>query len=430
MQDLNTFNDGLCDFIAASPTPFHAVATMARRLNEAGFQPLDEADDWSLSPGKYYVTRNGSSLVAFNLSDAPIERGWRMVGAHTDSPCLRVKPNPDMIVGEYYQLGVEIYGGVLLNPWFDRDLSLAGRVYYRSGNGQLAHALIDFRRPVAVVPNLAIHLDREANTNRTVNKQLHMPPILMTAGKVQGDFRQLLKQRLLEENPQADVQDVLDYELSFYDCQRPATVGLHNEFIAAARLDNLLSCYTGLRALVDGDNDENCLLVANDHEEVGSVSAVGAQGPMLESVLERLCGGRVQRDRAVLRSMMISADNAHGVHPNYVDKHDTNHGPIINRGPVIKVNANQRYATNSQTSSVFRAVCQQDNIPVQSFVVRADMGCGSTIGPATAAELGIPTLDIGVPTFAMHSIRELAGTDDAHYLYRALIAFNRLQSVA
>jgi aspartyl aminopeptidase len=423
MQD-SEFVDGLLDFIQASPTPFHAVEQMSSRLDDAGFQQLKEADAWQCSnPGKYYVTRNDSSIIAFTLVGDFAELGFRMVGAHTDSPCLKVKPNPEIIKESYLQLGVEVYGGALLNPWFDRDLSLAGRVSYVTENGEVSNALIDFKKPVAVIPSLAIHLDRKANEKRTVNKQQHMPPILMKMPNDNSgtpDFREMLLRLLLKQHPNSSAEKVLDYELSFYDVQPPAVIGLHQDFIASARLDNLLSCYTGLLSLLKAGEKQNCLLVCNDHEEVGSMSAAGAHGQFLRSVLERLCSTPEELARAIDQSMMISADNAHGIHPNNADKHDSNHGPVLNQGPVIKVNANQRYASNSETSAAFRYICDEADVPVQSFVVRTDMACGSTIGPITASEIGVRTLDVGVPTFAMHSIRELAGRWDGYYLYRAL----------
>jgi aspartyl aminopeptidase len=423
MQD-SEFVDGLLSFIKASPTPFHAVEQMSSKLEDAGFQCLKEADAWQCSnPGKYYVTRNDSSIIAFTLGGDLAEQGFRMVGAHTDSPCLKVKPNPEIIKESYLQLGVEVYGGVLLNPWFDRDLSLAGRVSYVTKNGDMDNALINFEKPVAVIPSLAIHLDRDANEKRKVNKQQHIPPILMKMPNDNSgtpDFREMLLRILLKQHPESSAEKVLEYELSFYDVQAPAVIGLHQDFIASARLDNLLSCYTGLMSLLSADENQNCLLVCNDHEEVGSMSAAGAQGQFLRCVLERLCSTPEELARAIDQSMMISADNAHGIHPNYADKHDSNHGPVLNQGPVIKVNANQRYASNSETSAAFRYICEEADVPVQAFVVRTDMACGSTIGPITASEIGVRTLDVGVPTFAMHSIRELAGRWDGYYLYRAL----------
>lgn len=422
------FNRQLCDFLSVATTPFHAVAEMARQLQAGGYTALAEDAPWDLQGGgKYYVTRNGSSIVAFVVGReaGPVE-GMRMVGAHTDSPCLMVKPVPERVRQGYFQLGVEVYGGVLLNPWFDRDLSLAGRVSYQCRDGQLRTGLIDYRDPIAVIPSLAIHLDREANTNRSINPQKDILPILgQLSADDKADFRNLLKQRLVQEHPDCPVQEVLDYELNFYDSQKPAVIGLEGEFIASARLDNLLSCFTGLQALLQADDAVSSLLVCNDHEEVGSLSAAGAQGPLLSSVLERLAGG-VQAYAALTgRSMMISADNAHGIHPNYADRHDDNHGPVLNRGPVIKVNANQRYASNSETAGLYRMLAAEEEVPVQSFVVRTDMACGSTIGPITAGATGIRTLDIGVPQFGMHSVRELAGTRDAWDLCRLLKRYYR-----
>lgn len=419
------FNEDLMAFLAASPTPFHAVDTMASRLLQVGFQRLEEADDWQLTPGgRYFVTRNESSIIAFIYGKQDLATaGVRMVGAHTDSPCLKVKPHPELVRQGYFQLGVEVYGGALLNPWFDRDLSLAGRVSYRDTQGALKSCLINFEKPIAIIPSLAIHLDREANNQRSINPQQHIPPVLMQVTEdAKPDFREVLKQHLSQQAIN-DVDKVLDYELSFYDVQPPALVGLEQNFLASARLDNLLSCYIGLQSLLNADGEQSCLLVCNDHEEVGSASACGAQGPMLEQLLARWIPDAQQRLRAIDRSMMISADNAHAIHPNYADKHDSNHGPQINAGPVIKVNANQRYATNSETSAVFRNLCDKVDVPVQAFVTRTDLACGSTIGPITASEVGVKTLDIGVPTFAMHSCRELGGVEDSYNLNRVLSAF-------
>ena len=343
------------------------------------------------------------------------------MGAHTDSPCLKVKPQPESHGNGYLQLGVEVYGGALLNPWFDRDLSLAGRVSYLDRNGALARGLVDFKEPVAVIPSLAIHLDREANENHSVNAQTCLPPVLGRQGE-DFDLKTLLRQRL-EADAGAEVGQVLDHELVLYDTQRPALVGLGREFIASARLDNLLSCFVGLRALLEARGDAGALLVCNDHEEVGSTTAAGARGPMLTQMLERLLPAPEDRNRALSRSMLISVDNAHGLHPNFADRHDGNHGPLLNGGPVIKVNANQRYATNSETAAAFRRLAAEEGVRVQTFVVRSDMACGSTIGPLAAAETGIRTVDVGVPQWAMHSVRELAGAVDAFNLSRVLRRF-------
>jgi len=427
-MDSKVFNQGLLDFLAASPTPFHAVESMLKIFTEHDFKHLKEQDAWNLEPGKYVVTRNDSSIIAFVLAsdknDVIARSGIRMVGAHTDSPALRVKPNPDIEKKGYLNLGVEVYGGVLLNPWFDRDLSLAGRITYTDDTQTICSTLINFETPIASIPSLAIHLDREANSSKTVNPQTDLPPLLMKQSKTSTlkTFNQVL-QRQLKQSKDISSDKILGYELSFYDTQKPAIVGLEQEFINSARLDNLLSCYVGMKALVESDGSQFCLLVCNDHEEVGSASAEGAEGPFLKSVLERTIPDAETRFRAIAASMLISTDNAHGIHPNFSDKHDANHGPILNEGPVIKINTNQRYATNSETAGFYRHLCEKNNIPCQTFVVRTDMGCGSTIGPITAKEIGVKTIDVGVPTFAMHSIREMAGTEDALHLNLSLKAF-------
>ena len=423
------FNPGLLEFISSSPTPFHAVAGMVAMLESAGFARLQERDDWKLAAGRYYVCRNDSSLIAFQIPEGGLSQAaMALVGAHTDSPCLKVKPNPVVNKQGYFQLGVEVYGGALLNPWFDRDLSLAGRVSYQSGNGVIESALIDFKKAIAVIPSLAIHLDREANKKRSINSQVDIVPVLFQAGgdkDKQVDFKSILAAQLKTQQAGADIQaeSILSYELYFYDTQQPAFTGLHEDFISAARLDNLLSCHVGLRALLDAKGDTARLLVCNDHEEVGSTSACGAQGPFLKSVLQRLTGDPQQLAQLLDRSLMISCDNAHAIHPNFSDRHDGNHGPRLNQGPVIKTNANQRYATSSETAAAFKQFCQQAGVPHQEFVTRSDMACGSTIGPLTAAEIGVKTVDVGVPQFAMHSIRETCGSKDPYYLYQVLKQF-------
>ncbi len=411
-EDINT---GLLGFLSRSPTPFHATRALAEQLAAAGFEELSEDEEWAVRPGgRYYTVRNGSSIIAFALgADIRQRSGIRMLGAHTDSPCLMVRPNPESHRFGYLQLGVEVYGGALLNPWFDRDLSLAGRVVVRDARGQLHARLVDLRRPVAVIPSLAIHLDRDANRQRSINPETDIHPLLgrLAEGNGQG-LRALLSNEL-----GVSADQVLDYELCFYDTQAPALIGLESEFIASARLDNLLSCYLGMRALIEAESEETRLLVCSDHEEVGSGSTSGAQGPFLESVLMRLLPDPADRSRALAASLLLSTDNAHGIHPNFPARHDANHGPLLNQGPVLKINHNQRYATNSLTASRVREWAREAGVPLQHFVARNDMGCGSTIGPITATRLGVPTLDLGVPTFAMHSIRELAGAADTAALF-------------
>jgi len=309
---------------------------------------------------------------------------------------------------------------MLLAPWFDRDLSLAGRVSYLDKKGEIKGKLIDFKRAIASVPSLAIHLDRNINENRTINKQKEMPPLL--ANFNQGmNFKDILSKELKDQKQNEGVTEILDFEMYFYDTQGPSTYGLNEEFLASARLDNLLSCYIGLMSIIDSKDGSNAVLVCNDHEEVGSESYVGAAGPFLKSVLERVSGPDFTM--SIAKSTMISCDNAHAVHPNYSEKHDENHGPLMNQGPVIKINSNQRYATNGDTSAIFSYLCNKAKVPFQKFVTRADMACGSTIGPITSTLIGLKTVDVGIPQLAMHSIREVCGAKDPQYLYNVLVEF-------
>lgn len=425
------FTDSLLQFIAASPTSFHAVRNIAQYLTAEGFRELQDQQNWGpLSPCGYFVQRNDSSLIAFRLSSKGLSDPiMRMAGAHTDSPAMKIKPRPARVSHSLLQLGVETYGGALLAPWFDRDLSIAGRVTWQAQDGRIHTSLIDFARPVAVIPSLAIHLDREANERKPLNRQTDMMPILMQAsGDEPPDLNDLLARQLSREHQGVTDPVILDHDLFLYDRQEPARVGIGNEFISGARLDNLLSCFTLIRGLAGVDGDRNCLVVLSDHEEIGSQSFNGARGNFLRSVLKRLIPDRERRHRCMSRSLFISADNAHAVHPNFADRHDPEHLPKMNGGPVIKYNAGQRYATSCRTAAFFRTLAARAAVPVQEFVMRSDLACGSTIGPITAGEAGVQTVDVGVPSLAMHSIRELAGRDDAWHLFKVLQTFFSLDT--
>jgi aspartyl aminopeptidase len=416
---LSDFNQSLLNFLQASPTPFHATDSMASILLSAGYTELFEDQSWNLKEqAGYFIRRNDSSIIAIWLADK--SQALRLLGAHTDSPCLKVKPNANLTGKGYFQLGVEVYGGALLAPWFDRDLSLAGRVHARI-DGKIESVMVNFERAIATVPSLAIHLDRDVNTSRSINPQTQLPPVLSIMGENKQDLNSILMAEVRKQHE--SVESILEYELFFYDTQPAAIIGLENEFIASARLDNLLSCYVGLQALLSAESNQNKLLICTDHEEVGSISACGAQGAFLQQLIERVWPDNEERNRILAGSLMISVDNAHAIHPNYSDRHDQNHGPVLNAGPVIKINANQRYATNSFTSAVFKQLCNDVGAKYQTFVARTDLGCGSTIGPVIAADLGVDTIDIGVPTFGMHSIRELAGSEDAFELAKVLTHF-------
>ena len=408
-------------FIDASPTPYHAVREAARRLTAQGYRALDEREPWTLEAGdKVFVTRGDTSIAAFHLGTTPVDRaGFRLMGSHTDSPNLRLKPNAPVARHGYHQLGVEVYGGVLLSTWLDRDLSLAGRVVVLASGRPRGH-LVDFRRPLLRVPNLAIHLNRTVNTDGLkLNAQDHMVPVLGLESAGPAELRALLVNELAGQGVRAEAGDVLGYDLCLYDTQPSARSGANGEFLHAPRLDNLASCYSGLSALLamDKPGEATCGVVLYDHEEVGSRSAQGAAGSFLRDCLERLVLGHSdgRRDafhRAIRHSYLVSADMAHGVHPNYSALHEPRHQPLLGGGPVIKSNVNQSYATDGETWAYFASLCREAGVTPQHFVTRTDLGCGSTIGPITAAELGIRTVDVGSPMLSMHSIRELAAASD------------------
>ncbi len=423
----------LLAYIDTAPTPYHAVAEAARRLDAAGFRPLREADPWRLAAGdRVYVSRAGGSLIAMRIgAESPVRSGFRLVGAHTDSPNLRVKPLPDVSAHGYRQLAMEPYGGLLLHTWLDRDLSLAGRVSVRTPAGVRA-VLVDLRRPLLHLPSLAIHLHRELGQDGLkLNPQQHAAPIV-ALDESGADLATVLADELGHHD--AAPRDILAFDLMAYDTQPGCVSGARGEFVHAPRLDNLASCHAALAALTalagaDGSAPAaTCGIVLYDHEEVGSRSAQGAAGPFLVDTLARVldaCGEAEPQAfaRAAARSLLVSADMAHAVHPNYPDKHEAGHRPVIGRGPVIKVNANQSYATDAETAGRFRALCQERGIEPQHYVVRSDLPCGSTIGPVTATRAGIRAVDVGNPMLAMHSCREVAGTADVAPMIRVLGCF-------
>lgn len=421
-MDQEKYIPKLLKFLANSPTSFHTVHNLCQLLEKNGFIELKENETWNLTkPGSYFIRRNSSSLIAVNITDTNrIKSGIRMAGAHTDSPALKIKPNAENINNGLMQLGVEVYGGALLDPWFDRDLSIAGRLTIRSQDASIQNILIDFKRPVAVIPSLAVHLNREANDQKKINKQTDLVPIVMQhIDDNSPDFNAILLNQLAIENG-IEKAEILDHELFLYDSQQPALVGMNEEFLTGTRLDNLLSCFSLVTGLIDTESKQNSLIVLNDHEEVGSQTAPGAQGPFLKSTLKRLVPDHEIRQCCLHNSLMISADNAHAVHPNFADRHDKNHQPLFNKGPVIKYNANQRYATTGKTASFYKLLARKAEVPVQEFVMRSDLACGSTIGPITAGATGVQTIDIGIPTLAMHSIREMAGKEDCWQLYQVM----------
>ncbi len=416
----NDFNASLLEFLNASPTPFHVTENMKGMLSNMGFKELQEENSWDLEVNeRYFVIRNDSSIIAFNHTR---EHNYTIVGAHTDSPNLKLKPRPVVKSQGSTQLGVEKYGGALLNPWFDRDLGLAGRINYTNTSGELSSALINVNEAIAVIPSLAIHLDSDANKNRSINAQTDIVPLICSDEDFDFDF--FIKSELTNAGVK-DAEAILSHELNFYDVQRASYVGVKSDYIASARLDNLLSCYVALMALVSVPKDEPFMMVCSDHEEVGSESQSGAAGSFLESTLRRLSGSYEAFSKLIAKSLLISADNAHAIHPNYASKHEPEHAPKINQGVVIKTNANQRYTSNSTTVARFKVAASRAEVELQDFVTRGDMGCGSTIGPITATRLGLLAIDIGLPTYAMHSIRELCGKDDAYDLFLILLQLGK-----
>jgi aspartyl aminopeptidase len=403
-----------------SPTPYHAVDAAAEELSAAGFAEV--APGAALPPRGRLFVRRGGALVAWVVDDGhDASSPVRVIGAHTDSPNLRIKPQPDTGSGPWRQLGVEIYGGVLLNSWLDRDLGLAGRVAVRDGDRVVMQLFRD-DRPLLRIPQLAIHLDRDINEKGLLlNKQQHMAPMWSM-----GDDTPLFSEYLALQLG-VDPVDVVSWDVMAHDLTAAALTGLGEQFIASARIDNLLSCFVGLDALLavtSAPGPAIPMLCLFDHEEVGSVSTTGAASPLVSDIVDRIgaaLGGDLEdRARSRSSSLVISADGAHATHPNYNDRHEPDHRITVNGGPVLKVNANQRYATDAETAAIFALACERADVPLQRFVSRTDLACGSTIGPASAAQLGIAVVDAGCAQLAMHSAREMAGSHDPGWFLAAL----------
>lgn len=413
---------GLMAYIDASPTPFHACEQAAARLEEEGFTRVEEADSFP-EPGPHYVIRGGS-LVAWDDTDRDaVGNGFRVVAAHTDSPNLRIKPHAAHVRAGWQSLAVEPYGGLLRNSWLDRELGLAGRVAVRVGR-EVESVLFHDTRALLRVPQLAIHLDRSQNDALTLNPQEHLVPV-WGVGDTPGDLT-----AYLAEQVGTTVGDVLGWDVMAYPVEPAARLGQRRELIAAPRLDNLATSYAGLRGLLAARAEAGApvpVLVLFDHEEVGSLSARGAMSTLLPVLLERivLAGGGTREDhlRALAATVVASGDMAHATHPNYAERHEPHHRIRVNGGPVLKINTNQRYATDAVGEAAFRLACEQAGVPVQTFVVRSDLPCGSTVGPMTAAGLGATTVDFGAPILSMHSARELGGAEDPAMYAAALAAF-------
>lgn len=420
----------LLDFIDAAPSPWHAVSEAESRLEGYGFIRLDETAAWLLEGGgRYYVVRGDSSVVVFVVGVRPlVETGFRIVGAHTDSPGLRLKPNAAHAADPYTRLGVEVYGGPILATFADRDLSLAGRVGVRLPSGGAGSRLVRFKKPLLRLPNLAIHMNREVNeAGLKFNKQTELPLILSAAREGLAPKEQFVS--LLAAEVSCDPKEILSWELNVYDTQKGAFFGPEEEYLAGSRLDNLASCHGALCALRDGplNGEATAVCAFFDHEEVGSESAKGADGSFLPDVIERIAlatgAAGEEYKRALARSTLVSADMAHAYQPNFPNAYEPDHRVTVNGGPVIKINPNQRYTTESATQAYFMQLCEEAGVPCQQYAHRADLPCGSTIGPMTSARLGLRSVDVGNPLWAMHSIRESAGVLDHDYMTRVLGRF-------
>lgn len=423
--------DDLVRYLNASPTPWHAVTETVARLSAAGYRELVEEDEWKVAPGdKVFVVRAGSTITALEIGASGLDAsGVRVVGAHTDSPNLRVKPNASLKRSGQHQIGVEVYGGVLLHTWLDRDLALAGRVLVRDGDA-ISARLLRFPGAIGRVPSLAIHLDRKVNDGLVVNPQTHLPPVLALESSGPLELKEELSAQLEREGRGAAASAIVGFDLCFFDVQPAARIGLRGDYVCSGRLDNLASCHASLCALLAAPPAPETTrgIVLYDHEECGSQSAQGAQSPFLRTVLERLAlahpkAGASPIHRMLARSFLISADMAHALHPNYADKHEPNHQPLLGGGPVVKSNVNQRYATDGESAARFDLWCEEAGVTPQRFVTRTDLACGTTIGPITAAMTGMRVVDVGNPMLSMHSSRETCAAADVPKMIDVLTAF-------
>ncbi len=427
INDEHIIND-LLAYLDKGITSFHAVTESEYRLKTAGYTRLSEADSWQLTAGeRYYVIRSGSGIIAWQMGQEN-HLGVRVIGAHTDSPGLHLKANPVYSKAGYLQFGVEVYGSPLLGTWTDRDLGLAGRISFKTKQG-IEQKGLRIDRPILRIPQLAIHLNREVNKEGLkLDKQKHLAPMIaLDSGDSEVDTNTLLK--LLAAELEIDADSITGWDLELIDLQAAVQGGLNGDFIYSGRIDNLMMCHAALDALIEQGEDlpVTSVIALFDAEEIGSNTVNGAASPFIRDVLQRISQaldeGADALPRMIARSFCISADGAHAVHPNYSEYHDTQHQVMMNAGPVIKVNANQRYASTGGSASVFRALAKEVKVDIQNYVHRTDLPCGSTIGPITATNLGIRTVDVGNAMLSMHSIRETAGSHDQAKMIKVLSHF-------
>lgn len=424
--------EDLLKFIGESPSSFHVVKNVKDELMENGFVELDNKERWEIKKGgKYFVITNHSAIIAFVVGHGELENdGFKLIGAHTDSPTFRIKPNPEMVEeGSYLRLNTEVYGGPIINTWLDRPLSIAGRVVVKGKDVFKPEVhLLSIDKPLMIIPNLSIHMNRKVNEGIKLNTQKETLPLMAMVNEEfekEGFLVKLLAKEL-DVNP----EEIVDFELFLYEYEKGTIVGLNDEFISCGKLDDLAMCHAGLKGLLDSEvNKATNVLVLFDNEEVGSTTKQGAASPMLRNVLERICLslGLDKEDyyRSIYNSFLISADLAHAVHPNYGEKQDPTNRPVINEGPAIKISSNQSYTTDSVSLTIYESICNKAEVPVQKFLNRSDERGGSTIGPISSTQLDIPSVDIGNPIFSMHSIRELGGVYDHYYIYKSFVEYYR-----
>lgn len=420
----------LVDFLYDSPSACHGVKATEKILNENGFVEIKEADKWNLeAKGKYYVVKNDSALIAFEIGTGDIEEtGFRLIGAHTDVPGFRIKPNPQMISeGKYVKLNTEVYGGPILHTWYDRPLAIAGKVSLKGASPLKPETrLVNINKPLLIIPSLAIHMNREINNGYKINAQVDTLPLLgLINDKLEKEDYLM---NILCEELQVNKEDILNFELGLYEYERGSLIGMNEELISSGRFDDMWMVYAGIKALVDSrENAATKIMICVDNEEIGSLTAEGANSTLLNNILERIALGlgkdREGYYRTLANSIMISADLAHAVHPNLGDKHDPTNRPVLEGGPVLKIAASGSYSTDSFNGAVFAGVCEAAGVPFQKFVNRSDVRGGTTIGPVTAANLTIPVIDMGAPILGMHSIRELATVKDNYYTVKAFTEF-------
>ena len=420
----------LIDFLYTSPTAYHSVKTVKERLDSNGFSEVKESDKWNLQKdGKYYVIKNDSALIAFTVGNGELEEdGFKLIGAHTDSPGFRIKANPEMVAeGKYLKLNTEVYGGPLLYTWFDRPLGIAGKVSLKGKSPLKPEVkLVNINKPLLIIPSVAIHMNRSVNEGFAVNKQKDTLPLLALINEKFEKNNYLVNAIAKELN--VDAESILGFDLGLYEIEKGSLTGINEEFISAGRLDDMWMVYAGIKALIDSKSNKSTkVMVCMDNEEIGSLTPQGANSALLLNILERIAlalgKDREELHRALANSIMISADLAHAVHPNAEEKHDPTNRPVLGKGPVLKTAASGSYSTDSYNAAIFEGLCSAANVPYQKFFNRSDVRGGTTIGPITSSLLTIPVMDMGAPLLSMHSIRELATVIDNVYSVKLFTEF-------